>query len=215
MHIFKVNINLEVVMALRSLTDFLSSLPGVMPIKARNILLKGDLLSKEERDDICPSSNSIFDTVLDVGPTAAEAILLAYKSGRLPMKRGAKPMEAPIAEDYVAKRNILKLEVAERHRKERALTNPSLILEDDFNDFGLMNQVFFKNIGQGSGSMVLAGISVHKEVTSYKSNSGKSTVWKVRFDWIGSDGRAHRNERIPLEANNRRNDSSRNWGLPE
>jgi hypothetical protein len=39
-------------MAMRSLTDFLAGLPGIMPIKTRRLILEGGLLSKDERADI-------------------------------------------------------------------------------------------------------------------------------------------------------------------
>lgn len=63
--------------------------------------------------------------------------------------------------------------------------------------------------------MFLAGITVHKTVHAYKSNSGKSTGWLVRFSWTGSDGERRYSESVPPEADNRRNDPNRNWGLYE
>lgn len=67
---------------MRSLADFLASLPGILPIKTRRPL-EGDLLSAAERS----GDRSFLDLVLDVGPDAAAAILATYKSGRLPMKK--------------------------------------------------------------------------------------------------------------------------------
>ena len=61
--------------------------------------------------------------------------------------------------------------------------------------------------------MVLAGITVRKHVVGYKSNSGKSTGWRVRFEWTGSASQRHHSEVVPPEADNRRNDPGRNWGL--
>jgi len=63
--------------------------------------------------------------------------------------------------------------------------------------------------------MALAGITVQKQVIGYRSNSGKSTGWRVRFEWTGSDGQKRHSETIPPEADNRRNDPERNWGLYE
>ena len=153
--------------------------------------------------------------VIEVGPDAAAAILAAYKDGRLPMKKGARPRDAPEAEAYLAQGAELRIQIAERERRERAVKDPSLISESDLTNHRLIDSVFIANIGTGSGSMVLAGITVHKQVIGYKSNSGKSTGWRVRFEWTGSDGQKRNSETIPLEADNRRNDPERNWGLYE
>jgi hypothetical protein len=201
--------------AMHSLTDFLASLPGIMPIKARRLVLEGGVLSKAERADIYPRDRNWLDLVLEVGPDAAAAILLAYKDGRLPMKRGNTPTEAPAAGAYLAEGDKLRKQIAERRRREQAVKDPSLILESDLVDHRLIDSVFIANLGTGSGSMVLAGITVHKEVIGYKSNSGKSTGWQVRFDWTGSDGQLRHSETVPPEADNRRNDPERDWGLHE
>lgn len=200
---------------MRSLTDFLAGLPGIMPIKTRKLVLEGCLLSKAERADIYKRERSLLDTVLEVGPDAAAAILSAYKHGHLPMKRGYAPTDAPEAEAYLAEGDKLREQLAERRRREQAVKNPSLILERDLMDHRLINSVFIANIGTGSGSMVLAGITVHKQVNGYKSNSGKSTGWRVRFDWTGSDGQPRHSETVPPQADNRRNDPDRDWGLHE
>lgn len=200
---------------MRSLTNFLAGLPGIMPIKARRLILEGDLLSKAEKADIYSRDQSPLDLVLVVGPDAAAAILVAYKQGRLPMKRGQPVADAPAAEAYVAMGDSLRVEIAERRRREQAVMDPSLITESDLSDHRLIDRVFIQNIGHGSGSMVLAGITVRKHVSGYKSNSGKSTGWHVRFDWTGSDGEPRHSEVRPPEADNRRNDPDRNWGLYE
>lgn len=200
---------------MRTLSGLLNDLPGIRPRKARTLILEGDLLSKEERADIRSRDSSWLDSVLEVGPDAAAAILTAYKRGGLPMKKGAVPTDAPSAEAYVAQRDELKKQIAERARREQAIKDPSLILEGDLANHRLIDSVFIANIGPRSGSMVLAGITVHKNVIGYKSNSGKSTGWRVRFDWIGSDGQPRHSEVVPPEADNRRNDPDRNWGLHE
>lgn len=200
---------------MRSLTDFLASLPGIMPIKARRLILEGDLLSAAERADLRSRDRSFLDLVIEVGPDAAAAILAAYKDGRLPMKKGARPAAAPEAEAYLTQGAKHRIQIAERERRERAVKDPSLISESDLTNHRLIDSVFIANIGTGSGSMVLAGITVHKQVIGYKSNSGKSTGWRVRFEWTGSDGQKRHSETIPPEADNRRNDPERNWGLYE
>lgn len=200
---------------MRSLSNFLNDLPGIRPRKARALILEGDLLAKVDRADIRHRDSSWLDTVLEVGPDAAAAILAAYKKGNLPMKRGVAPTAAAEAEAYVAQGDELRKEIAERTRRERAIKDPSLVVESDLTDHRLVDSIFFENIGPGSGSMVLAGITVQKRVIGYKSNSGKSTGWRVRFDWVGSDGQRRHSETIPHAANNRRNDPERNWGLYE
>ncbi|MDR4305065.1 hypothetical protein IHQ68_00290 [Chelatococcus sambhunathii] len=200
---------------MRTLTDFLADLPGIMPLKTRKLVLEGGILSKSERADIYMRQSNWIDVVLEVGPDAATAILLAYKDGRLPMKKGCAPTGAPRAEIYLAESAMLREQLAERRRKERAAEDPSLIVEKDLSDHRLLDRVFIANIGKGSGSMELAGITVHKRVTGYKSNSGKNTGWHVSFDWVGSDGQRRHSEVVPTEAGNRRNDPDRNWGLPE
>lgn len=76
---------------MRTLSNFLAGLPGIRPIKARRLILNGDLLSKDERVDIFERDRSLLDTVVEVGPDAAAAILKAYKNGRLPMQKNASP----------------------------------------------------------------------------------------------------------------------------
>lgn len=200
---------------MRTLSSFLNDLPDIRPRKARTLILEGDLLSKEQRADIRWRDSSWLDTVLEVGPDAAAAILAAYKRAALPMKKGAVPTDAPSAEAYLAQREELKRQIAERTRREQAVKDPSLILESDLTNHRLIDSVFIANVGPGSGSMVLAGITVSKHVVGYKSNSGKSTGWRVRLEWIGSDGQHHHSEVVPPEADNRRNDPDRNWGLYE
>lgn len=183
--------------------------------KTRRLVLEGDLLSAAERTDLRSRDSSFLDLVIEVGPDAAAAILAAYKVGRLPMKKGAKLADAPEAEAYLSQGDELRKKIADRERYERAVKDPSLISESDLSNHRLIDSVFIANIGTGSGSMVLAGIIVHKQVIGYPSNSGKSTGWRVRFDWTGSDGMKRHSETIPPEVDNRRNDPDRNWGLHE
>lgn len=197
-----------------SLTDFIDTLPNVMPRKVRKLILEGDLLSREERADI-HHRESMFDFVVDVGPDAAGAILAAYHSGRLPLNRGCKPEAAPRADAYLANSDELRKQIAEKRRRAAAIKDPSVLTEGDLSDHRLLDSVFIANHGPGSGTLTLAGIAVHKQVSGYKTNSGKNTGWRVRFDWVGSDGVARSSEVVPPEADNRRNDPDRDWGLPD
>lgn len=200
---------------MQSLSHLLGALPGIRPRTARKLILEGDLLSTEERADIYSRDHGLLDTVLLVGADAAASILAAYKDSRLPMQKGVKPTAAPLVEEYIAGSDKIREEVAERKRRERAVKDTSLILERDLVDHSFIDRVFFENIGPGPGSMVLAGITVRKEVIGHKTNSGQNTGWRVRFDWVGSDGQPRHSEVVPPEASNRRNDPDRNWGLHE
>jgi hypothetical protein len=195
-----------------SLTDFLAQLPGVQPIKARKLILSAGLLSKEQRADIYNRDRGAFDLVQLVGPDAAAAILSAYRAGQLPLAPGRKIAAASDAERYVESESARR-EADERTRRARAFDDPSLIVETDLEDHYFIDGVFLKHVGKGSKSMTLAGITVHKTLSGYKSNSGKSTGWRVRFDWVSSDGKPRRSEVAPPEASNRRNDPERDWGL--
>lgn len=200
---------------MQTLTEFLASLSGVMPKKARREILDGDLLPDDLKSDILPRTDSLFDMVLAVGPDAAAAILAAYKEGRLPMRKGEKPTAAPQAEAYIANADALRRELAERKRRRDAIEDPSLVRESDLTDASFLDRVFYKQMGPGTGTMTLAGIAVTKMLAEYKTNSGKNGAWGVRFHWTGSDGQSHSCERMPPEATNRRNDASRNYGLPD
>ena len=198
---------------MRSLTEFLKNLPGVMPRKAHAEVLEGDVLTDAEHADIHTRDN-LYAT-REVGPDAAAAILAAYRAGRLPMKARTVPGEAPEAEAYLAKREALLAEIAERKRRNDALKDPSLVRETDFSDNRFMDAIFHRHAGAGAGSMTLAGILVTKMLSRHPSNSGKSHGWTVIFSWTGSDGQPYSSGSVPPEASNRRNDPDRNWGLYE
>ncbi len=196
-----------------SLTDFLATLPGILPRNARRVILEGDLLPQALKDDILMRNASLIDTVLIVGPDAAAAILAAYRDGYLPMQRGKVPVATPLADAYLERAPELRAEVAERKRREAAIKDPSLIRESDLVDEDLIDQVFIAAMGLKAGTLSLGGVSVTKSLRSYPSNSGKSTGWGVTFSWTGSDGVQRSSGRTPPEADNRRNDEDRNWGL--
>lgn len=199
-----------------SLTDFLSSLPGIKPRKTRALILNGDILSKEEKRDIFLRSDSILDMVYVVGPDAALAILVAYRAGKLPMDRGEAVRGAPAAEQYLENAARLRVEIAERRRKEACVKDISQVTEEDFSDNRLLDRIFWSNTSKGQNTLRLAGIDVTKTVRGYSTNSGKNTGYEVTFHWTGSDGRRRSSGTgKPREAFNRRNDEERNWGLHE
>ncbi|TIL22501.1 MAG: hypothetical protein E5Y87_07230, partial [Mesorhizobium sp.] len=69
-------------------------------------------------------------------------------------------IQGDVAGDHAGVGDSLRAQIAERRRKERAVKDPSLIVESDLADHRLIDRVFMQNIGSGSGSRVLAGISV-------------------------------------------------------
>ncbi|WP_432343888.1 hypothetical protein WMC41_13465 [Shinella yambaruensis] len=199
-----------------SLTDFVKSLPGVRPIKARKLILDGDILTSDERRDIFTERRGDF-FVDCIGPDAAAAILAAYRTSRLPMDRGTSISDTPSAERYLENADALREQIADRRRKEAALKDISFVEERDFQDNRFLDTIFWKQFPKGGeATLVLAGIAVTKTVQSYPSNSGKSRGNEVTFYWTGSDGeKRFSGTGKPPEASNRRNDADRNWGLHE
>ncbi|GJD96986.1 hypothetical protein [Methylobacterium iners] len=199
---------------MKALTAFIKDLPGVAPLKARAAILEGDILSEEERADL-HKRDSYWGPVLEVGPNAAAAILVAYRGGRLPMSKKAVPTDAPAAEAYLGRREELVAELATRNRRARALKDLALVIEADFADHQFLNELFFAHAETSAATLTLAGVAVRKTVTRYSSNSGKTQSWGVDFTWTGSDGTLRTSSHQPAQAKNRRNDADRNWGLPE
>ena len=198
---------------MRTLTGFLSWLPGIMPRKARTLVLEGGLLSERDRADIHEGQG--FYGTLEVGPDAGAAILAAYRRGGLPMARGKTPGDAPRADAYLADGESMRAQIAERRRRAAALRDISLATEVDLGDHAFLDGLFLAHLGTGAGTLVIAGREVTKDLAMYPSNSGKSRGWGVSFSWKGSDGRAMGSTTLPPEAGNRRNDAERNWGLYE
>lgn len=201
---------------MRSLMDFLGCLPGVAPRKSYALAMEGDLLSIELRRDLHPRSDNLLDLVTVVGPDAAAAILQAYKTGHLPLRRGKAIQDAPEVEAYLRDAERLRKEIRERKRRRDCIDDIGLVCESDFLDHRLMDRIFYKNAGPGPGTLTLAGIDVSKDLRGFSSNSGKSTGYEYTFTWTGSDGvRRSSGSGLPSEAFNRRNDEKRNWGLHE
>ena len=85
---------------------------------------------------------------------------------------------------------------------------------DDFS-YELLNDVFIEQCGYfvGTQNLILDSLEVFKNVCPYKSNSGKSIDYEVKFYWINKDGNQHVITKKSRYSNNRRNDELRNWGL--
>lgn len=198
-----------------SLTDFISRLPNVLPRKARTVILGGDLLNEEQLRDIFYRSAHMLDMVQVVGPVAAKAILMVYEEGKLPMKKGAKVSDAPLARAYADDPALL-AQMEERRRRKDCVKDTSLVRESDFHDNRLLDSIFWQAMGAGEGTLNLAGIDVTKNIRGFRTNSGKNTDYEVSFSWVGSDGvRKQTGTGLPPAAFNRRNDEERDYGLYE
>lgn len=199
---------------MKSLTDFLACLPGLMPRKARDAVLAPGTITEAARADL-HERDAYWGPVVEVGPDAAQAILDAYREGRLPMRRRERPaVSTPEAEAYVARREALGREIAERRRRAGALKDVSLATEADLADHRFVDALFHAHAGAGATSLEIAGIAVTKSLSRYPSNSGRSHGWGVSFAWTGGDGVRRGSSSLPPEAGNRRNDAERDWGLP-
>lgn len=91
-----------------TLKDFLGLLPGIKPMKTRQLVLEGDLLNEGQRRDIRDRNSSVIDLVVVVGPDAAAAIVAAYKAGKLPMKTAARghPRHQELTRTWLTLRSI-------------------------------------------------------------------------------------------------------------
>lgn len=199
-----------------TLTSFLDLLPNIKPRIARRLILENNVIPEAARKDIHDRTDWALETVLVVGPDAAAAILAAYREAKLPLKRASfAPSDAPEARAYLARSDELRLEIAERDRQRRLPKDLSLFREEDLSNLWLIDKIFVEQIGLKEGNLTLGGIEIHKSLLHYSSNSGKPGGWRVRFSWTGSDGQRRMLEKVPPEADNRRNDPKRNWGLHE
>ena len=198
------------------LKNFLACLPGIKPLVTRRMILDGQILSPAQKADLHGRDAYFLDTVLMVGPVAAEAILKAYKAGRLPMIRARqRPSEAPRADAYVAEADRWIAELAEWDRRKRAIEDISLLRPTDLFDYRLLDEIFVRQIGLGRGTLILAGIEVTKSLLEFASNSGKSADWQVSFSWREAEGNSQTITKESRYSSNRRNDAERDWGLPD
>lgn len=153
-----------------------------------------------------------------VDARSAQTFNRLYAAGALSMMDGRSPMPATAAEAYAA-------HAAEEEQRAKAeaddavllrrryLSDPSAVPESAF-ALGLLNDIFFRHLGKGGGTMDIGGIAVTK-TTPYRhmSNSGKSRDWSYHFTWTSPDGSSHRLSRESDHVGNRRSDPDRNWGL--
>jgi len=152
-----------------------------------------------------------------ISPKGAKSLLLFCQEGLFDRKSSEEPVELLryiASEDEIRKAQYESDN--EKRRIEALILTPEVIEEKEFS-YGLLNNVFINRFGLGreQWSMQIGGIVVNKSVSIYKSNSGKSSDADVIFTWQGSDGQSHRLGKVSRYIGNRKNDSERNWGLPE
>jgi hypothetical protein len=77
----------------------------------------------------------------------------------------------------------------------------------------VIDRVFIHAKGHGSGgTMTIGGLTCHKVLDRYTSNSGKTRSASVRIYWQDAEGKFHGDSPEPPRPN-RRSDPARNWGL--
>ena len=62
--------------------------------------------------------------------------------------------------------------IKEEEEYERLISSPEDINPRDFN-YKLLSDIFWKHIGEGTGSLRIGGVEVTKRIARYVSNSGK------------------------------------------
>ena len=162
-----------------------------------------------------------------IGPSAVRLLLELHAQNALPTtrKRLAEVPDwlaryAAENEDALRLRSIQLRELGrpaaeeKKASREALLGAPEKIAESQFT-WSLLNDLFWHHVGQASGALVIGGIAVHKHVTSYTSNRGKSRDFEVAFRWTGGDGRPRELVRESRFRRNRRNDPARDFGLPD
>lgn len=169
-----------------------------------------------------------------VTPAGASKLIELYRAGHL-YTSGKKPGRVqPWLVDYAKSsqqdmleksrqlwaRDFAAADLVEEERMQQAkeaqarLQNLEGFSETDFT-YTLLDQIFWANQGKGDGELIIGGIKVTKTVITYSSNSGKSRSSEVEFRWVNSAGESQTLLKKSAYSNNRRNDASRNWGIPE
>lgn len=230
--------------AFMKLEDALKLLPNAKPRKARSLLTelhdelimrhienepvrsisvaRGIQLSLEDFEELFFADHN---DVKRVTPKGAKTLIRLYREGFFELKNKHSSIIDPVElfqycdrereiNDSIARRQQ---EEEERKRKRAYfLENPDDVRESEFS-YSLLNDIFIHHFGLRSGaySMSIGGIIITKSILMYKSNSGKSYDSNVEFTWLGTDGQEKRLEKRSAYEMNRRNDSDRNWGLPE
>ena len=216
-------------MVYKTLIEVLKELPNVAPIKAKkqvtlalmesedafnqNYRIGDFAFTQDDIDEIYIRTFSFHGETIRTSPVGAKILIGLYQKGLLAMKPKTHVQE-PLTEivNYAARSESYKKDCAEKARQEYLIDHPSEITEEDFSYY-ILDNVLYRQCGQGSHSLNIANIEVNKLVCPYKSNSGKSSDSDVTISWIGSDGKPHILNKPSIYRGNRRSAPNRNWGL--
>lgn len=153
-----------------------------------------------------------------ISPDGAALLVRLHTAGVLLYKTSKPGPVAPAAQSYIDSKPVLLAKVlqarAEREAYARKVAEPSAIREEEFT-YRLLDDVFWKHQGKGTGTLEIGGVLVRKSVNTLSSNSGKTHDSAVRFTWRAADGVEKVLSKPSIYTDNRRNDAERNWGLLE
>ncbi len=193
--------------------------PGLQEIYSRYIVGKTEL-TEEEYQELWIETFTYYGETIRISPAGAKTLLKLYCDGDLILKKGVEISEETTLKDYIAREREFKEKAGklrqDGEKRKFLLSNPDKVKEGDFS-YELLNELFFRHLGpaRDAQTMVIDGITVTKNITLYRSNSGKSHDFAVTISWTGSDGKYQQLKKGSIYEGNRRNDAERNWGLPE
>ena len=158
-------------------------------------------------------------------PRGAALLVDLYERSALPTQGGRGEPDSKLTLYAASEDKLISMindyqskQRAEAARRQIFVADPSRLPEGEFT-YSILDEIFWAKIGpfRGTRNLVIGNIDVTKCVSGpYTSNSGKSQDSAVEISWTGSDGekRTVTNGGSRYKKN-RRNDSERNWGLPE
>ena len=210
----------------KTLVQILKALPNVMPIKASKAIrlalsdnsepsrkIGERNFTEEEINEIIIEDSSYYGITIRTSPVGARLLIELYKKCLLPMHKNCAISDIPVEIINYAQRDESHKQDNEKEKRFRYLVdNPEEIQESDFS-YELLDQVIYKHRGPCSRSMILANIKVSKNVTTYRSNSGKTSDSTVQITWTDSKGEQQCFRKDSIYEGNRRSDPERNWGL--
>jgi hypothetical protein len=164
-------------------------------------------------------------------PKGARLLKRLFEAGMIPQRRKSSPKETPELDAYIGSEPELRRrskEMRDERASAKAARDAAWQTMDDRAKYlaahpaealpaeittSLIDRVFIHARGHGSGgTMTLGGLTCHKELDRYVSNSGKKRSTSVRIYWEDAEGKLHGDSREPPRLN-RRSDPARNWGL--
>ncbi|WP_152486599.1 hypothetical protein [Herbaspirillum frisingense] len=225
--------------------DAMDYLPGVQPIKARQLIsvwqgeaIDHHLFAKKKsvkpyvvsagslsfsEDDLNELIHNDGFSASTISPKGAGLLIRLYEENILPIKGKAGPVSEVLiayASEGQTFSDLRKLRVeTERLKREvviKKFEDLDSISDSDFS-YTFLDQLFFhhKKIGIGFSELVVGGIKVTKYVSKHYSNSRKNFDYAIKYSGTKNDGTPFVYEKPSRYAENRGNDPERNWGLPE